>query len=428
MTIQYSLLIDIGGTDIKVGVVEANKSLLIRVDRYPTPSFLDLVGYRREISPEELLLQCALAISNAKRSFGSFVSVALSGQMGCWVLTDENNNPVTKIVSWQDKRAEEISTQGRSFLELGIQAYGGESVRLAGNEVRPGLPIFGIYHQTRQGKAKKKLRFHSLISWLSSKLTDNYQFIVHETDFASSGMFNLETRKIIEGVEGLFNGEVVFPEVTDEYMFQGKLKGSEAKVFIGVGDQQASLHGAGLMENTVVVNIGTGGQVASLLPKDILNPNSQMRPYFDGQLIQTVTHLPAGRALTAYIKKLNPDNVQQLDYKPLFNFKIIEIEQIGIRDVVNFEKDLSNLSKTLSNEDQVILLQEVVCGFFRTYAEAIRKLNYANSKMLIFAGGVGQKFCTLQDLLGEEFKIPILIAETEESTLQGLAFLLAREE
>src|SRR5436190_2071281 len=55
-------------------------------------------------------------------------------------------------------------------------------------------------------------------------------------------------------------------------------------------------------------NIATGGQVARLADEHA-GDRSQTRPYFDGLLIHTKTHLPAGRALTHGVALLSRGRV-----------------------------------------------------------------------------------------------------------------------
>jgi xylulokinase len=425
MTIQFSLLIDIGGTDLKVGLVKEGQSKLLHVFRYPTPSFLKSSNFRKEISPKELLYCCNMAILKAERVFGPIKSIALSGQMGCWILTDNQNNPLTNVISWQDKRVEEIIPEGSSFLEFAKKIYGQESVRLSGNEIRPGLPIFGMYQYFHENKVNIKLRFHSLISWLSSQLVTKYPYIAHETDFASSGMLNLETKKILSDFNELFKAQIEFPEVTDQYLYLGESKTKESKFFVGVGDQQASLYGSELSSNTVVVNIGTGGQVAALQPSVGAYTNAQVRPYFDGKMIKTLTHLPAGRALTAYAEGLDFEKLGTLDYESILKSRVSENTNIAKRDIVNFEEDVFRIPKPLNSQEKQNISDEVAFQFFQVYRDAIKSLNCEKMTSLIFAGGVGQRFQSLQESLSTEFKTPIHVADTNESTLQGLSFLLA---
>jgi xylulokinase len=425
MTNQYSLLIDIGGTDIKVGVIEVGESELLSIKRYPTPTFLDLSGLKREIPPTILMQTCLAAISQAEKSFGRFRTVALSGQMGCWLITDAENNPVSNIVSWQDKRADERMSNGCSFREFAQAKYGNKSLILAGNEMRSGLPLFGLFTFLHKAKRKEKFRFHSLISWVASQLVKDHTYIVHETDFAASGMFNLETKTKMDSLNDFFINDLDFPEVTGEFVKVGKSFWGSSDIMVGVGDQQASLYGSKLAAETVVINIGTGGQIASPLSNYPGSPDLQVRPYFENKLIQTRTHLPAGRAINSYLSALTINDIQLIDYENLFNLEIQEPSVLVPRDVSNFESDVLKIQSPKDMREAQKISREIVYGFFVVYRDALKKFEMLPSQNLTFAGGVGQNFKALQNLLTQEFKLDLQIADTQESTLQGLARLIS---
>jgi len=427
MTNQYSLLIDIGGTDIKVGVIEVGESELLNIRRYPTPAFLDLSGLKREIAPKSLMKTCLEAISQEEKSYGQFKTIALSGQMGCWLLTDAENNPVSNIVSWQDKRADERMSDGDSFRELAQTKYGSKSLVLAGNETRSGLPLFGLFTSLHKAKKKEKFRFHSLISWVTSQLVKDHSYIVHETDFAASGMLNMETKSKMDSLNDFFTNQLDFPEVTGEFIKVGKSFWGNSDIMVGVGDQQASLYGSKLTDETVVVNIGTGGQIASLLAKYPGSSDLQVRPYFESKLIQTKTHLPAGRAINSYLTALTKKGSPFLNYDSLYNLEIQKPSVLAPRDVSHFETDVLKIQNPKSIRETQEISEEIVFGFFVVYRDALNKFDIHPPKNLTFAGGVGQNFRALQNLLIREFKLELQIANTQESTLQGLAGLISRD-
>src|SRR5690606_26437889 len=70
-----------------------------------------------------------------------------------------------------------------------------------------------------------------------------------------------------------------------------------------VGDHQCALVGALLQARELSLNISTGSQVSVIAPTFVPG-EYETRPYFDGATLQTVTRLPAGRALTALVSLL----------------------------------------------------------------------------------------------------------------------------
>src|SRR6185295_18972949 len=116
---------------------------------------------------------------------------------------------------------------------------------------------------------------------------------------AAFGALDLSTGRWHEEVIGKLGLESLrWPEVRASGAVVGKWRG--APCFTAVGDQQCALAGALLAERELSVNIGTGSQVAILSDSAMAGPH-QTRPYFGGRFLRTITHIPAGRALSALL-------------------------------------------------------------------------------------------------------------------------------
>jgi sugar (pentulose or hexulose) kinase len=138
---------------------------------------------------------------------------------------------------------------------------------------------------------------------------------MHVTDAAASGFFDVFNNQWDKNLIALAGNGFTFPKVYSELKILGYSKKYDLEVFCGVGDQQASLFGAGLTSDKLVVNIGTGGQVAGLQGQFETDGNYQIRPYFNGERIRTITHLPSGRALKAFVEFVFGENASDSDYE-----------------------------------------------------------------------------------------------------------------
>jgi len=78
------------------------------------------------------------------------------------------------------------------------------------------------------------------------------------------------------------------------------LDSASLPVYAPSGDHQSALAGAFLAEGELSVNISTGSQT-SLLAQKFEPGDHQTRPFFDGRFLNTVTHIPAGRALNVLL-------------------------------------------------------------------------------------------------------------------------------
>ncbi len=107
--------------------------------------------------------------------------------------------------------------------------------------------------------------------------------------------------------------EDLYPDIgTKPLTFQLQHANITAKP--AIGDQQAALYGAGLdREDTLSFNIGTGAQVSRIIHSPNVSGSYQIRPYMEeGIYLQTIPHLPAGRALNVYLRLIK-DILQQFE-------------------------------------------------------------------------------------------------------------------
>ena len=177
--------------------------------------------------------------------------------------------------------------------------------------------------------------------------------------------------------------------------------------------------GAGLQGTNVVVNIGTGGQVARLGDATSIRENLGVRPYFGNKLIETITHLPAGRSLKAFVEYCTGDSDYVSHYK---FFELIEKnDSIGDIDIVDFQKALFEIENSNCALDFAGIAGSFFHSMVRSYRNAIQDIS--EDEDLVFAGGVGQKFNLLSQRLGDELNRSITISDSEETTLSGLSNL-----
>jgi len=332
--------------------------------------------------------------------------------MGCWLLTDEDNYPVTNVISWQDERylaAEKIeySKEFELFTELNW-------IEKNGREFRPSIAPLGIYTHLREYGAQRKLRLHSLLSWVSVSIVNSPSHQIHLTDAASLGMVNVKEKQWLD-FQGPFK-DLIYPEIieSNEWQVSGSVK--NLMLSSAVGDQQASLYGAGLDENSVILNIGTGGQIGFLGSLED-SWAFQRRPFFNGLTLNTKTHLPAGRALAFYTRLLTSGNNAVEDYEWMNN-SAMEVAPSPNFDLSNFE----NIEQTYAPKrwDRKFA-STVVHSLISSYADILNDCQpLICDKRLIFAGGVGQKLPVIAKYLEIETGMKSEISISIETTIGGL--------
>ncbi len=250
-------------------------------------------------------------------------AVSVTGNMHSFFLVREGR-PITDIITWQDERVLEEYKDGLSYVEYVNETY---------------RPWFSKYqHRVSSGYAVTTLLYLLASGILGAEgfagcsLHFAPDFIVHElirgpvpiegagvTDHSlahASGLYALENRDWNHPlIEAMGYHGIAFPRIAEPGTFLGVvgehipcLRG--IPVFLGMGDNQASVFGA-LMENgvsrelqdtasspPVVISMGTSGQVSAVV--DSYPEGSELidcRPFLDGKILLVGATLACGRAL-----------------------------------------------------------------------------------------------------------------------------------
>lgn len=408
------ILLDIGGTDIKSAVVYAGENKINDLRRISFPKFLSLDSAYKEIDSGELLALAEAEIDWHLKRNKNIEAILLSGQMACWKISNSKNSHQNRIISWQDKRGAHLKPAKLNNAVL--QANGGES--------KIGLPGLGLIHFLDNGfEIDEFVTFETMNSWLAQALcAGGTKSKTHVTDAAATGIYGIY---IDEWIPDLLDSRmcvIQFPEVKKNMSTVGILKNSTIPVLVPVGDQQASLLGAGLENNKIVVNIGTGGQVATIRQGEI-PVNWLVRPYFFDQYIVTKTHLPAGRLISTMVDLLenhfnSPINYESLSGIDFTRSAAIPIQELNPEDCERIFREQISFGQSVGEVVSLILK-----SIATVYVDAIKSLRGYENYSLLFAGGLGQKMENFHKFFELELGIPCEVAETTETTLQGLANL-----
>jgi xylulokinase len=424
MASRSSLLVDLGATYVKVAVLRPDEGT-VGENNFPFPGFTSVDGPYRAIDPAVVVAAVEAAIASVLPMAGNPERILLSGQMHGWTLTDEHNVPHLPLVTWQDNRAL-LAGKGISYLDQLRNTQPPEIWHAVGNELRSGLPVAGIY-ATDLTAIDGRLRVHSLLSWVAAALTAKPQFVQHITDAAASGMFNLDVGSWAEQITAsVGGGRLLLPHVSWTPEVIGFHRTSGAAVLTPVGDQQAALLGAGIGDGVTAFNIATGGQVARL-GREHAGDRCQTRPYFDGMLLHTKTHLPAGRALTHGVALLSRGRADDEAWRWAAKAASAPGRPELPRAYPTFYSTggggWSSITDANSSED---LVQALVAAIAEPYVEGAVDVGFQPMDELLFCGGVAQRFAPLRVAIGSKLNRPIKVAPEGDMALRGLAVLAGR--
>ena len=214
-------------------------------------------------------------------------AVGISSQMHGIVYLDSAGSPVSPLITWQDQRGNEAYRGGSyaSFLtsETGyFLATGFGAVTHFYNTVNHAIPA----------GAKT---FCTIGDYLQLCLNREAVPRLHPSQAAALGLYDFSAGDFDrEAIRALGMDPSCFPEVLPD----GKIQLPEGKqAFPSIGDHQASFLGSVRdLENTVLVNLGTGGQISFCTDAYTKTSVGDTRPLLDGKYLCSYSSLCGGRS------------------------------------------------------------------------------------------------------------------------------------
>lgn len=433
------LLIDFGASRIKSAVADWATGFISQVSVEPSLSNIASHPQRFEISAEGLLRQFSKIAEGHLEREQNLDGILLTSQMHGFVLLDEFNHRVSEYVSWKDERSLEGENQADTAFTVLEKTVGEDFRKITGMKPRPSFPYFNAVALAKT-LGLKQAKLLSLPEWLAHSgwgVTGT----VHPTMSLGSGFFELETGKPsalllsaardFSGCEFSFNETLSNPDVwvTSRLPAGGQ---KSIPVFVGVGDHQCAVLGAGnLPQGTISMNVGTGSQV-SVIDGEEKSVDIEERPYFSDRQLKTITHIPAGRVLDYYLEVLAQKNPGLDFWEILEGLQFDEIwEAEGDINLAIFPGawgyDMEKTAAELPSGFPQKILASLVKSLINQYVKAIETIDPERKiRQIILSGGLARKLPKFPELLerlsGREVKPPSPFDET----LLGLDFLAAQ--
>jgi sugar (pentulose or hexulose) kinase len=208
--------------------------------------------------------------------------------------------------------------------------------------------------------------------------------------------------------------------------------GRRLPCYAPVGDHQCALVGALLQKGELSLNISTGSQLAVIVPAFV--PGSyETRPFFDGNYLQAITRIPAGRALDALVGLLT-EMAQAEGYTVRDPWAMIAAA-VEATPTTDMRVDVSFFASPVGERGEMLNLSEENLQIGHLFRAAFQSMarNYHRCAQrlappepwtrLVFSGGVAQRFEALRGEIASLFALPYRQCPTSEDTLLGLLAL-----
>ncbi len=271
--------LDMGTTSVSAVAVDEHGRIVRSVTRAHHAAVDGLPAEYAEQDPARILAAAMAALTELVQECdpSQIMGIALTGQMHSTVLLNADRHVIGNVITWQDRRSLADGRDGTLLAELQRRASDSEMLN-TGCRLSAGYLGTTLYALRRLGQLSPDVASVSFVAdWIGSCLTHKAP-VTDRSHAASSGLFDLRADNWNDAL--LQAAEIPsawLPKVIDSGSVIGPLHSEIAEqlklpnglpVFNAIGDNQASVLSAlPDLPGSVLINIGTGGQIVWRIPE-----------------------------------------------------------------------------------------------------------------------------------------------------------------
>ncbi|MGE5613156.1 MAG: sedoheptulokinase [Bacillota bacterium] len=366
------------------------------------------------------------------RKYRPILCIGITGQMHGILYLNKNGNAVSPLYTWQDESGLMQYKNGCTYADY--------LTRNSNYNMATGFGLTTCFFHTQTGVLPKDAaQLCTVQDYVAMRLTGRKKSLVHVTNAASIGFFNLEKGEFDKAVIGGFGIDVnLLPDVVGECAILGETA-EGIPVAVPIGDNQASFLGSvDKVEECVLANIGTGSQVSIAIDGILKNQYNglELRPFLYGKNLLTGSPLCGGRAYAllesffrdvvklAGVKKANSlysrmnsaiEGINSID-NPL----LVTTKFCGARDNPGERGKIENIS--FDNFTPLHLIAGFLDGIAQELYELVQpvfSVEGKGKKRLIVSGNGVRKNPVLAEILSRKFAMPVQIPVHREEAAYG---------
>ena len=422
--------LDIGTTGLCALLLDSDSGEVLKTLKRLNSAKLESANeYEKIQDPSNILENCLEMVAQLFDEYEGISCIGVTGQMHGILYLDEKGNSLSPLYFWQDESGNQSYNQTQSYAEY--------LTDLTGYKLASGFGLVTYFVHKHKGKlpdgARKICTIHD---YVAMKLSGRFEPLMHSSDAASLGMFDLSKLSFDEkAIEKADLDPKILPKVSSAFEILGFYNG-KVPVCLAIGDNQASFIGS--VKNTdesVLANVGTGSQLSFLSDKRSFPAGLELRPLVDDSFICVGSALCGGRAFALlenfFRQTLSLIGGIELEstYPPIYAFldKALAVHDplkvssafSGTRENPSERGSVENIGIENFTPGNLILafLDAIAQELYDMYALSADK----GKKQLIGSGGGLRKNHVLRSLFEEKFSMKIMIPLYEEEAAFGAA-------
>jgi sugar (pentulose or hexulose) kinase len=436
--------LDIGSSTIKGAVLDVAEGEVRRIVTTPFPAQrAGLPARHFEVDPREIEVAARSVVESLLAQAPDAQRLYVAGQMGGLLLLDQRGRPLTNYLSWQDQRTQAGEDRSQTFLERLRKRLDDNEFQSLGHELHPGSTLALLHWLGQRDELPVRATPVTVADYVVGRLcrTSGHMHLTQ-----AIGLLDLRSLDWHHGVfERLNIGQLVWPRLVRSIEPIGQCRFGEHRlsVYGAYGDQQCALLGAGLQRDELSINISTGSQVSRRTDR-LGSGDLQTRAYFHGDLLQTITHLPAGRSLNVLVGLLTEvartEGVQVPDaWRTIMRLMDTAEQASHEGSTADLAVDLSFFAAPRVSSGSIagITTENLTVGrlfhaAFRSmadnYVRCAARLDPVRSwSRVVLSGSLARSVPGLRRLIQQRFDVPLRESAHDEETLLGMLTLASEE-
>jgi sedoheptulokinase len=423
--------IDIGTTTISGVVIDAGSKDVVFSRNIANDGFLSTQNVWEKIQdPEKIITQASGLLNELLTLFPDTASIGLTGQMHGILYVDTDGRAISPLYIWQDERGNLVGESGCCLAE--------EISHVTGKNVATGYGLVTHIYNSRNGLVPENAaKIMTIPDYLGSVLTSQPDLVMHTSMAASLGFFDVEKGTFDwNELEQFSVFPSLLPEVSRKIAVLGKYR--NIPVTMALGDNQASYLGTVEgKKNTLLFNMGTGGQISLFSEKYAEIPEIDTRPYLDDSFLLVGSSLCGGRAYAimeqffrSYVKAAcgheesqyhTMEVLAEIGMKKRDHLRV-DTRFAGTRSDPDRKGCITGISESnFTPESLVYGVIEGMVGELHSYYAAIQKTLGISADSVMASGNGIRKNKIMQEIVREMFDAELIVAQWEEEAARGAA-------
>ncbi|MHB1453055.1 MAG: sedoheptulokinase [Saccharofermentanales bacterium] len=433
--------LDIGTTTICAVVIDHLAGTVLHSTCVANDTFLPSPDtWVKTQEPESILKKCEEIIEAMQTGYAPIGCIGLTGQMHGIVYVDGQGKAVSNLYTWQD---------GRGDLPFGDgKTYAGHLSELTGYKAATGFGCTThFYNSVNRLVPKTAESVCTIQDYIAMRLTGETKPRIHASDAASLGLFRLQDSSMdYDAMEKAGFNKSFFPAAVYGFDIIGTNK-NNIPVAVAIGDNQASFIGSVRnADKSVLINIGTGGQVSMKTEQCNVPSCMEIRPYMDHDFLLVGSSLCGGRAfsmlerffrettelagfrcdsfypaLDRFLAKMDTDYVPA-EFADNTDDLILSTKFAGTREDRGMRGSITNIGLNNFTPERLITgFLEGIAGELQEMYMTVGAADLKNCEWLVGSGNGIRKNIALQKILSRRFGLPMLIPVHEEEASYGAA-------